>query len=479
MTMAKEIADHLYDISNHIEDLVEEHKDDIEKSDVPYAKLKVDEFSYDSMLEMMQAMDSGDSSAIEDIDPHLVMSDEETSKEEWNTQDRYQYIIEQVEQSEDYSNIVDILEDRFSDRPQDIREDGIAEEPDPIFLLHRFTREVSTKYLDGEVDDKDIVSLISSFTSEIERPPIEWNPSVYISGVGLNGEEISINDDIILRRTTPEDIEQEVRMDSPWYRMSARPLHANTPTAVMEFETRAQNEEELWEDVTDLISSLRLFKTASVNDLGYNPNPNSPLRNGSPSWKQKHADTPFQYIIEQSEEDELEDFYNYVFPILKEEILSAENEDYLTIAYDRYESSLTDESSPESRLVSAIMALEAMYLTEDEEGELSERLAQRTGLILSLFDNPPIRVYNRIKKAYNIRSNYVHGSKIHEDDREGLSQLEERIAEYARMTIIVHIQLLDQWDKDRFLSKVDNAILDSEARNQFEEDISEHCDFWY
>ena len=87
----------------------------------------------------------------------------------------------------------------------------------------------------------------------------------------------------------------------------------------------------------------------------------------------------------------------------------------MTIAFDRYNNAL-EGIKPEERIMYATMALEALYLNEKQE--LKRRFSQRTASALGFMDHDPLKVSKTTKKAYDLRSKFVHGVIIKQNDKE-------------------------------------------------------------
>ena len=85
--------------------------------------------------------------------------------------------------------------------------------------------------------------------------------------------------------------------------------------------------------------------------------------------------------------------------------------DELSIAYDRYNDSL-ETHILEKRISSAVMGLEALYLSPSERQELTFKLSMRVGKLLSQIGYSAEKVRKELTHAYDIRSTYVHGKTL-------------------------------------------------------------------
>jgi len=130
--------------------------------------------------------------------------------------------------------------------------------------------------------------------------------------------------------------------------------------------------------------------------------------------------------------------------------------------------------SIENRITFVINCLEALYLKREERAELSHRLGQRVSAILRHLDFIPIEVYRDIIKAYDIRSNYIHG-QIEPEKHGDATKLEKKVFEYARISLLVFIQLMPRYSKEEIINRADNSLLDAAVCYKLERIIISNC----
>jgi len=80
---------------------------------------------------------------------------------------------------------------------------------------------------------------------------------------------------------------------------------------------------------------------------------------------------------------------------------------YLNIVFDRY-NWVAQELEGEKDIIDLMTALEALYV--EEEFAVSDKLARRCAHIIGQNEKHRINIYKNMKKAYKLRSKYVHGS---------------------------------------------------------------------
>ncbi len=56
--------------------------------------------------------------------------------------------------------------------------------------------------------------------------------------------------------------------------------------------------------------------------------------------------------------------------------------------------------------------MESLLFRENEQSELARTLTQCVASLLQHFGLKPVEVYNKMKRAYDIRSRYVHGGLV-------------------------------------------------------------------
>ena len=198
---------------------------------------------------------------------------------------------------------------------------------------------------------------------------------------------------------------------------------------------------------------------------------------GTSFGTRSHVDT-YKYSLAKDDGPKLQEFLDKIEKLIPEELIrpGMSEVDHLVIAVQRYEDSLLKPEITESRLSFAIMALEALFLKEEEREELEHRLGQRVAKLLAEFGHEPLEVYNKLKRSYSIRSSFVHGSPISKDQQSEALKLTQDILEYVRLSIVIQLQLKGTIDKDKFLSLLDNTLLTQNASEKLQKILEENCE---
>lgn len=209
----------------------------------------------------------------------------------------------------------------------------------------------------------------------------------------MEADSVKINKHIEIRKPEPSDLEEEIRLEPISIAHRRRPIHP--PSAIIHLETRERGQSEVLGEIEKLASVLRFFRLGSVFRTRVEWNPVSILQGLGTSFSLEMKPKPFDFTLNKEDEDNLKIFFERIEPKIEE--ITAEKESFLTIALDRYEDALVGHKTPEARLTSAIMCLEALYIKDEERGELKERLGRRTGLALGFLGFNPIEVSRKIK----------------------------------------------------------------------------------
>ena len=89
---------------------------------------------------------------------------------------------------------------------------------------------------------------------------------------------------------------------------------------------------------------------------------------------------------------------------------------------------------------------------------------------MKILDDKPLLVTGVLKKAYSIRSKYSHGDKIIFNGTEirgvkisNLATLSQMTLNYARLSLLVFLQINSHKTKKELLNLIDDALLDDES----------------
>lgn len=337
-------------------------------------------------------------------------------------------------------------------------------------LARHFLHDTIDEYWKNDIEKDEIVRRVHSFITDIKDGPKERSLKVWLDGLSLEPQRVDLSDNTVLRRPTSEDLEINAR--HPFFG-GAEDAPDSDPTAIAEIQVHSANEQDLEHRLDRILDVLSLYSLGSVRPLRKEFEADSVIE-GAKKTVPETLDSIHRYWIKEGEEGRLSDFASAVWPQTPLGASKGEEEEvlYLDVAFDRYRDALF-EQRVENRVTSSITSLEATFLKAKERSELSHRLAQRISLLLSELGEPPVKMYNQVSRAYDIRSSFVHGEELPRDKKKEANTLSEKILNYARTSLAILYQLEEARDKEKFLNRLDHALLDDNAREKVSSGLEE------
>jgi hypothetical protein len=445
----KGLSAKLWLLSKAIEKKVSEYKSggQLAKTKQSYIKPKIDHFEYQEGSVGYQ------------------MSYVSLEKEEWDPRTFFDFIAKVVKQIQDYHHLVLEISKTYE-----------VNEAQANFWLERFVQTLAQQAFEG-LSDETVVDTISTFINDLEKGAVDWRLKVWIDGVWLKDEECDIREGLKIRRPNPSDLEVEM----PLYLLPGPMLghgFEDVSPSIMELVYRQKQATNYQDEIENVMNCLRLFRLGSVFSVKTQARPKSILSFGGSSFPLRgRFASNYKYPISKQDVPKLAELLDKIKGLLPQAPLTApaEKADPTNIALQRYNDALLKPESIESRITSTITCLEALYLKAEERMELSHRLGQRAATILGLFEFMPLEVYNNLNRAYDVRSTFIHGSLIEEERRKDAGQLAEKTLNYARVSLLLFLQLKKSIDKDSLITKIDNSLLDANAHSKLEELIKGSC----
>ena len=443
MTENKSLAVILHNLSDSIIDEVLSAKKNskLEISKESYFKQKISNFDYDKGITGFES------------------NQETVYRDEWHWKDKSEF-NKKIEALKSFQEAIEKIVNTY-----DLEEEKANE------LVIKFVRKITSVCIEEKNKDKFIES-INLFLSELEGNPIFWHPVVWIDGIWMETDSIEVKYNILIRKPKPKDWESRSK-----YERYANPELDNWPSAVLELEYREKYPRSVQNRIDSLIAALRLFKLGSIEQLRTQKNPHSIVGAMGGILSQINIiSAHFKYGLTEGDAGNLTKFIDKLEPLIYSKLIdkAADEADYINIAYDRFCDALLKSVVPENRLTTGIMALEALYLKEEEMSELTEKLSLRVALALEPFGYETLEVYHLVKRAYDIRSRFVHGSKVEQKD---VGVLPEKILDYCRVSIIMFLQLQNELDKDKIINLLNKSLLDCDEKKKFHKIMKEKTDF--
>jgi hypothetical protein len=436
--MGKTLSALLWDLSKNIIAKVKEYQTEggLTQIRTLYVKPKVEDFEYEDGL-----ISHG-------------VSWTHVEKEEWHWKDQYDFIHKVVEHIPEHSDCIAEISKKYKIPKRQAE-----------YWLSRFVQILADKAVDP-LSDEFIVDQVTTFIRDLDKSPRDWRIKVWLDGIWLEEEQCELASEMILRRPNPADLEIERPFEMFPYGTFTFP---QMPSSVLEFGFRAKDPNQVRKEIELILDVLRLFRLGSINASRTEMFPQS-IVNSAATLGSAPVAIHYQYAFQSADVGPLMSLIKKIKPILPSSFdTPIDGVDPLGIAFQRYKDALHQRGTIESRITSAITCLESLYLKARERMELSHRLSQRVSALLRFFEFIPLKVYNDVSRAYEIRSTFIHGSQIEKRQQKSAPALCETILEYARVSLLVFFQLKDTAGKEELINKLDNSLLEEKALQKTKE----------
>jgi hypothetical protein len=338
------------------------------------------------------------------------------------------------------------------------------------YWIRNFLQRIIELTLENAVEE-NLLEKSLLFANELEGNAIAHDSTIWLMGIWMKDDEIDIDNGITLKRPTKDYLDSyRVRT------ITQRDFHHQLPSLIVDHSLKSGNPEEVRRSISKLVLALRLFSIGSVQTLKIFDNTETFLSlGGGVQGSIDYLRDFYKYPIASKDKGRLQNFLKIIEPLVPKTLVdeTERDVDYLTIAVQRYNDALLKVEIMESRISFAVMALEALYLGKDERQELKDRLSQRVAKVLGIFGFKPLTVYEQIKRAYDIRSSFVHGSPV--EGQGDLTEFAGTILEYVRCSIVIALQIRIKYEKEKFLSSVDKSLLDQDVSDGITKSIKELC----
>lgn len=360
--------------------------------------------------------------------------------------------------------------DIYSDTYKAVSEDYNLGEGQTNLYLHQLIMRLATNILVRKVKTvADTTKYIDSFLKDLNGEKRAYRAEVQLQGIALQPKSIKLDEGVKLRKPNRKDFEREVFVTFPSH--GTRPLR--NPTAFLH--TRIYAIEEgvpLQNEIDREVTILRLYRVGAVQAIQYSMDSDSIISSGVSTITAGKMLGSDKYLVTKQGVKLLKKFW---VNMKKVELPSSvyvgtqKEPDELSIAYDRYNDSL-ETHILEKRISSAVMGLEALYLSPSERQELTFKLSMRVGKLLSQIGYSAEKVRKELTHAYDIRSTYVHGKTLtqkqknrHEKEVGELGQFSKVVMDYLRASIVAW---LERPSKTSLIQKIDDSFLDSKKEEE-------------
>lgn len=337
-----------------------------------------------------------------------------------------------------------------------------------------------------------IESFIRSCELEKSQNQINWNVTIGLRDIFIASKEIEIFPGKKLRRITKEQLQvtEPVRRIDERSQMFATKLPLTS--TFLSFQIVAnqyggfgQHDESIYREMELWVNVLQLFKPGSVNIgseyivpdyLFDHPYQNYRDSTFDKSWigKVDYSNTTnFKQWIRKGEEKKLVSFAKKMEPILK----NLSHRAYLVgspidLALHRYKDALVKSEVSAYRILSSITSLES--LLSDGQSEINYKIKVRLAGLLSHFNFDGKDIMLNLGKAYDLRSKLVHGSALKQALLAFATENAKHIINYNRICLIVYLQLKDKFNKEDFISIIDESLVNSSKRSELNRIIKDN-----
>ncbi len=345
----------------------------------------------------------------------------------------------------------------------------------------------------------DVNYYVSTFLTDIDcllnKKPFVWNVHLWLQNVHLESDQIKLTEGVFLRRPIKDQLgitSIKTTYVKEFDKMMSRKLPA---TAILSFSVSCSKKDagelypsELLYEIEVWLNIFRLFKPSSISIYYQSIFPNSILEYGFSENKNQPFDkfwegkvdykdvSTHRLYLKKSEEAILQEFIVKVKPTISQTspktYLSGNHFD---LALHRYNDSLLKSEVNAYKILSSMTSIEA--LLSNENTEISFKCRLRVSKLVSFFGFNPIDAFEKMKKAYDLRSRLVHGSKTSEKMNSLLEfarNYAHEIINFNRICILIFLQLKNIKEKDDLIKLIDQSFISDASNESLRELITEN-----
>lgn len=389
-------------------------------------------------------------------------------------------VYTQTRSSEEWIQLQNFLLEPFTSDGK-ISPEGVINYLDPaIQLIWHLATACSPN---SELDSNKVNAVIDSFIKEIYHRPRPYIIKAELTGLALPTEPIHWTFDdynISIRKITAEDLTSEFTFQD-FLGGSINPYVLNTrlaPTAVLQIQLESSSRPDFQKIIDKALAILRLCTTGGVNcssiyikwDISSEWQFMFPTGSGDLAGRDRYntvvptgvANTAF--IVRFWTE-----CHSRVASSLVHSAIESPDYTHLLSAYRRYCSALFNNDSIESRIADIVIGLEALYFSESDNQELSNRFGNRIAKVFGVLDGDPLGFKSLLKEAYIIRSKFAHGHIINKEKRmkiertySNLTVFINRLLAILRRSIVLFLERGEsKQNQESLITLIDDALIDS------------------
>jgi len=369
------------------------------------------------------------------------------------------FIFENIRKSDEFQKVVSEL---VKSHPLPKKQENPHTQME--FWLETFLKKMIEIELQGDLDDNKEFEMILILKDELDSIPITQISYHHLHGLYLEDESIKISESILLRKSVPHDLEEIERLRSG----SLRSMYS-VPTSIIEIISKSSSIMFGSTELSTVLTILHLYRLSSIVSYHNITASTSVIWPGSYNFSSS-LHRPFNrhsYSVTSTESNELVTFYNLLKNKVAETNTKNKENASISIALSRYSNALLEDVESERKLFSIVSGLEALYTQSGEYGESAYRLALRIGKILGMLGMSSINIQVDMTKSYKIRNKVGHGMLLDEKDRKESIELEKKLLEYLRLSIIIFLLSIEEKSKGRIIDEIDKSMINDESADSF------------
>jgi len=328
------------------------------------------------------------------------------------------------------------------------------------------TETMLNKYLTHILKNGYSQNDLTQFLEDVNGIPPSWYNYIKLRGIVVK------NDVLVGKYHFREPKKQDLNLIINSHFLG--PIHFPFPHAILEFDNDHMLGHKNQEDIINLIEILKLFTLSAISYDGYRMKTrsfNASYFGGELFTGRERSDKPV-FHLKKDDNTNLFTFINFMTNKIGNVVHQKTNTP-INIAFQRYNDSLVKLVGPEEKLTSAIMGLEALFLTGGQD--LSYQLRIKAAKLLGYLNEPPEEVLSTLKKSYTFRSKFIHGSILREKDTHKVNALLDLCRNYLRKVLIYwfYHNIKSEKEKTRFLSDIEKSLINDHTSHKIKMQASE------
>lgn len=408
---------------------------------------------------------------------------------EWRTEDISSFLENEIYNLPEFEEATKELIDVFDIPEYLVKKSGLYN------LLLLIIKQVPNGNISFDNINYYIQIFISDYESYKSNNLIIWNIQIWLRNIYIESDAIEIDSNVLLRKPTKEElsfVSQKNYHFSELDQLTSRELPAG---AVLSFTIQAgrrkpiglypkkiKYEIETWLNIfslfkpSNIIVVSQTISPVSIFEYQISKNFEQPFDKFWQGKVESKDTSSYKFYLKREEEALFRSFVQDIKPIIKE----ITPESYLRgdpydLAFHRYNDSLLKSEVNAYKVLSAITSLEA--LLSDGNTEITFKIRLRVAKLLSFFNFDAIKVSDKIRDAYTLRSKLVHGAKLQENKKDLLEFARNHTHEilyFNRICLLIFLFLKKKKEKDNIIKLIDNSFIDLKANTELKDLIEQN-----